>query len=155
MYKEEGMGHEEFEVLLDSSASADEVTAVREVFNDAGLMVTVRPSYKRKGVGDFPWIVIISAPLTAFLTAFAAAAGKGFYKELKKLVHSIRSKRTKTSGTRGDFIIIDSESGIWILLNPDIPEDAYRALAELDLDAFLGSGVLKYDNDEKEWQELT
>jgi len=43
----------ELEVLLDSSAPAEDVAAVKEAFNDAGLMATVRPSFERKGIGDF------------------------------------------------------------------------------------------------------
>jgi len=144
----------ELDVLLDSSAPAEDVSAVREAFNNAGLLVTVRPSYERKSIGDFPWIVMVSAPLTAFLTAFAAAAGKDAYEGLKKLVHSIWAKRTTTSGTSGSFIIIDSKSGIWVFLDPDIPDDAYSALTKLDLDSLQGLGVLKYDKDEKRWTEL-
>jgi hypothetical protein len=144
----------ELEVLLDSSAPAEDVAAVREAFNDAGLMVTVRPSYERKGIGDFPWIVMVSAPLTAFLMAFAAAAGKESYEGLKKLVRSIWAKRTKTSGLSGSFTIVDSKSGVWVLLDPDIPDDAYSALAKLDMDSMKRPNVIKYDKDKKQWINL-
>ena len=153
MHKDEGI-LEELEVLLDSSAPAEDVAAVREAFNDAGLTATVRPSCERKGIGDFPWIVMVSVPLTAFLTAFAAAAGKDAYGRLKKLVSTIWAKRTKTSGSSCNFTIVDSKSGVWVLLDSDIPSDAYSALAKLDLDSLQGPGVLKYDKDEKRWVQL-
>lgn len=141
------------EVLLDSSAPVEDVAAVREAFHDAGFVVTVRPSFKRKGIGDFPWVVMFAVPITAFLTAFATAAGKDAYQRLKKLVCSIWDKRTTTSGPSGSFTIIDSESGVWVLLDPDIPSDAYSTLAKLDLKALQGPGVLKYDKNEKQWAE--
>ena len=154
MRKDESMYLGELEVILDDSASAADVAAVKEAFNDAGLMATVRPSFKRKGSGDFPWIVMASVPLTAFLTAFAAAAGKEAYKGLKKLVRSIWSTRTRTSGLSGSFIIVDRKSGVWVHLKPNIPDDAYSALAELDLESLRRSGVLVYDEDKKQWTEL-
>lgn len=154
IHKDEGMELGELEVSLDSSALAEDVAAVKEAFNDAGLMATVRPSFERKGIGDFPWIVMVSAPLTAFLTAFAAAAGKESYEGLKKLVRTIWAKRTKTSGPSGSFTIVDSKSGVWVLLDPDIPDDAYSALTKLDFDSLQGPGVLKYDKDEKRWVQL-
>jgi len=144
----------ELEVSLDSSASAEDVAAVREAFNDAGLMATVRPSFERKGIGDFTWIVMFTAPLTAFLMTFAAAAGKDSYEGLKKLVRTIWAKRTETSGLAGSFTIIDSKSGVWVLLEPGITNDAYSALTKLDLDSLQGPGVLKYDKDDKRWIQL-
>ena len=154
MHKNRGMDPEELEVLLDSSATPEEVEVVREAFTDAGLTAKVRPSYERKSTGELPWVVMVSVPLTAFLTAFAAAAGKDAYSGLKKLVRTVWDKRTTTSGPRGSFVIIDSESRIWVHLDPDIPADAYRSLAQLDLDSFQGLRVLKYDAKTKEWKEL-
>jgi len=151
MHKDENTGLGELEVFLDSSAPAEDVAAVREAFNEAGLMATVRPSYKRKGIGDFPWVVMISVPLMAFLTGFANAAGKDAYDKLKKPVCAIWAKRTKNSGTSGSFTIVDTKSGVSVLLDPDIPGDAYDALAKLDIDSLRGTGVLKYDKDEKRW----
>ena len=150
IYKDKCMELGELEVLLDSSAPAEDVAAVREAFNDVGLAATIRPSLERKGIGDFPWIVMVTVPLTAFLTAFATAAGKDAYQRLKKLVGTIWAKRTKTSGPSGGFTIIDSESGSWISLDPDIPSDAYSALAKLNISS-LALSFVKYDKDKKQW----
>jgi hypothetical protein len=154
MHKDNNMNLDELEILLDSSATPEEVGVVREAFTDAGLTAKVRPSYERRGTGDLPWVVMVSVPLTAFLTAFAAEAGKDAYKGLKRLVRTIWDKRTKTSGPSGSFTIIDIKSGIWVLLDPDIPDDAYSALSELDLDSLQGSGVLKYDKNQEGWVQL-
>ena len=154
MHKDNSMNLDELEVLLDSSATPEEVGVVKQAFTDVGLTAKVRPSYERRGIGDLPWIVMVSVPLTAFLTAFAAEAGKDVYKKLKRLVRTIWDKRTKTSGPSGSFIIRDVKSGIWVLLDPDIPDDAYSALSELDLESLQGSGVLRYDKNQKGWVQL-
>ena len=132
MHNDEGIP-EELEVLLDSSAPVEDVDTVRGAFNDAGLKVTVRPSFERKSITEgLPWVVLITIPITAFLSAFAAAAGRDAYKGLKKLVRTIWTKRAKTSGSSGSFTIIDSKSRVWLQLHPDIPSDAYIALAKFD-----------------------
>jgi len=141
----------ELEVLMDESASTEDVLAVEEAFRDAGLAVVVRPAIGRKGVGDFPWIVMFTVPLTAFLTAFAAEAGKEAYAGLKNLVRSIWSARTRRTGPPGSCIIVDERTGVWIHLKPDIPNEAYQALAEIDLESMEPPAVLVYDDNTRRW----
>jgi len=142
------------EVLLDASASDGEVQEVQQAFAAAGVETDVQATYERKGIGEFPWIVMITAPAAAFFTAIAAAAGKDAYRVAKSLVREVWAVRTKSSGQRGDVILHDKDTGVWIALEPDLPAEAYEKLASLDLTRFETdrSGYLKYDRERGEWR---
>lgn len=142
------------EVLLDVSASQEEVEDVRRAFSAAGVDAEVLAAYERKGIGEFPWIVMITAPTTMFFTAIAAAAGKDAYNAVKNLVQAVWAARTKGSGPRGNVILNDEQVGIWIALEPDLPAEAYEKLASLDLTRFK-TEPLKYDRERGEWTSPT
>lgn len=145
------------EVLLDATASDGEVDEVRQAFAVAGVEADVRAAYERKGIGDFPWIVMITAPATAFLTAIAAAAGKDAYDAAKSLVGGVWAARRRGSGPRGDMILRDEQTDIWIFLEPDLPAEAYEKLVTLDLASFKTDrfGYLRYDRERGEWRPPT
>lgn len=151
MHRDKGMHLGEIEVLLEDSASTEDVVAVEEVFRDAGLAAVVKPAIGRKGVGDFPWVVMFTVPLTAFLTAFAAAAGKDAYAGLRNLVRSIWSTRTQATGPSGSCIIVDKGTRVWIHLKPGIPNKAYHALAEIDLESLEPPAALIYNDNTGQW----
>jgi hypothetical protein len=155
MHKDESIYIGEIEILLESSAPAEDIAAVDGAFRNAGFVAKVSPVYERKAFTDeLPWVVMATVPITAFLSAFAAAAGKDAYDTLKNLVCKIWVKRTKNSGSSGNFILIDSKSGIWVLLDPDIPSDAYSELAKLDINSLTNPNAIKYDKDKKKWISL-
>lgn len=142
------------EVILDATASDGEVKEVRQAFAAAGVEADVRPAYVRKGVGEFPWIVMITAAPAGFLTALGAAAGKDAYHAAKNLVKRVWAARIKASGPRGSMILRDKATGVWTFLEPDLPAEAYEKLADLDLARFETdrSGQLRYDHERGEWR---
>jgi len=142
------------EVILDVSASNEEVQGVQDAFAKAGVEVDVQAAYERKGIGEFPWIVLLSVPATAFFSAMAAAAGKDAYRALKGIIGAVWAVRKRCSGPRGDVILRDEDTGTWIMLEPDLPEEAYEKLAGLDPTRFR-AGSLRYDWELGEWRSPT
>jgi hypothetical protein len=144
-------------VLLDASTSDGEVQEVQHAFAAAGVEADVQATYERKGIGEFPWIVMITAPAAAFFTAIAAAAGKDAYRVTKNLVWEVWTSRARGSGSRGDVILRDEDTGVWIALESDLPTEAYEKLAGLDLTRFETDrfGYLKYDRERGEWRPPT
>jgi len=140
----------EIEVIIDDRASDDEVDAVREVFTTAGLHVDTSYRYGRKAVGELPWIVLI-LPAGAFLTALGAAAGKDAYDVLKRLVRDIWSVRKRFSGPQGHVLLRDDDTRVEVILEPDLPDEAYKKLCSLDLSSFK-TGPLRYDRQVGEWR---
>lgn len=139
---------------MDDSASDEEVDAVREAFATAGIHADTSYRYGRKGVGEFPWIVLILAPATAFLSGLGAAAGKDAYDVLKRLLRDIWSIRKRLSGPQGHVSLRDTDTRIEVILEPDLPHEAYEKLLGLDLSSFKW-GPLRYDRELGEWTSLT
>src|SRR5437868_14546906 len=117
------------QVSLECAARDDEVAAVAAVFAEAGVDADVRVDPMLKGAGgDFPWMVIISVPATAFLTTFAAEAGKDAYKELKKLIKRLYDAR-KTAQFRTGFLTFGGdETSTSFTLPPELPDEAWPQL---------------------------
>lgn len=84
-------------------------------------------------------MVYVSAPVMAFLTAFAGAAGKDAYGSLRDFLKALRAARRDRSGS---VVIRDVEGRddlTVLVLSSDLPEEAFSALAHLDLKANKGA----------------
>ena len=136
-------------VLLEAEARDDEVTAVAAAFAEAGIPADVRPGLERKGAGgDFPWAVIVTAPVTAVLGALAVDG----YKALKRLLKRLYDARKASRFSHGSVTLVDEESGTWITLPPELPDEAWRVLPEVNLNE-LPSGTLRWDPKTGQWRD--
>ena len=122
--------------------------------------------------GDGPWLIVIVALALPFLNGLLGEAGKDAWRSLKKLVVDLRQARGRGSDF-GQIVIrpgiidageaddskalpgfpIPGNPEVEITIAPHIPDDAYRSLLELDLDAFDG-GTLHWDEPAGEWRQL-
>lgn len=59
---------------IDEGATPSEVLAITQCFCDAGIEPTV-DVLRRRGIGDLPWVIYVTAPIQAFLAAVATSAG--------------------------------------------------------------------------------
>lgn len=142
---------------LKAVAGDDEVAEVAAAFTDAGIPVEVRAWIEGQGAGAFQWVLMITVPTTAFLTAMAAEAGKDAYKVLKRLVgriHKARIAAGRTAGWTTDSVaVIDEQTNTWVLLPPDLPEEAWRALSDVGMKELATDSVLRWDPDTGTWQD--
>jgi hypothetical protein len=124
-----------YEVMLDSEATAEEVAAVMAAFNDVGLPVRVEATYERKGVGDLPWLIHIGAPIVAVLAVFRKPAVK-FGERLADTFGDIADDWLKglyeaRKARRGVVVIEQARGNPEVLLDRDLPPEAWRQLADL------------------------
>lgn len=142
---------------MEAVASDDEVAKVAAAFTDAGIPVEVRAWVEGQGAGAFQWVLMISVPTTAFFTALAAEAGKDAYKVLKRLVGRIHDARTAAGTAAGwttnSVAIVEEETSTWILLPPELPEEAWRALSEVSLKELPSDPVLRWDPRTRQWRD--
>jgi hypothetical protein len=139
-------------VLLDVAASSEEVQAVERVLRSAGIDAEVRAEWQkppRVGNGVF-WIILIvlSVALKDFLGGFSGAAGADAWKALKRLVGELRATRVPSEAPDG-WVRMDDPEGTNLMLG-DLPDEAYRALLELDWSQHRG-GMLMWDDEAGEW----
>lgn len=126
------MAESEHWVSMESTAVAEEVSRVRELFDEIGLGIEVRPDFYRKGVGDLPWIIMIGVPAIRFLTAFAGSFGKSLGKGIGEAFSTwINRLHEVRNGDRGSVILRDEERHVEIILPPELPADAHDQLIKV------------------------
>jgi hypothetical protein len=145
------------EVLLDAEATEDEVAGVESVLREAGLDWPVSAAYYRRGIGDFPWVIMLAGPPSVIVGLFAKKfteklaerAAEDAYVSLKKWVQRLASRRRDRNGT---ITINDPASGTVIVLDPELPDEAYRELPSIDPEKDGGeSGYLSWNDEEGRW----
>lgn len=129
------------EVRFSEGVAGDQASAFEDKLRSAGLDII-----RTRGglVETIPWLVLIGLPMQSFLSSL----GEDAYQTFKKAVRDL----FKSTGDPGDSAILEDDlSGIQVILESDLPEDAYRQLRVLDLRHF-SSGPLRYDRNEHCWR---
>ncbi|MEU5896903.1 hypothetical protein [Streptomyces venezuelae] len=125
----------------------------------------VRHTVDHRGAADVPWIVLASLPLQAFLTGLGAEAVKDAYDAFKAVVRRTarpaasdpatpsEGHEARAEGAARPIVLQDASTGLDIVLEPDLPAEAYERLTALDLTEF-AVGPLHYDRDRARWRSL-
>lgn len=143
------------EIAMDKQADAAEVAAVSDLFKEAGFTGSVRAEIEHRSAGEIPFVIYVSVPVTAFLSAFAGAAGKDAYDSLKGFLRRIREARRNRSGSVVVRNLGGTNDSTVLVLSADLPDEAFEALGDLDLEANKGA-YLVWDNDgDKRWHDPT
>jgi hypothetical protein len=152
---------ERLKVLTDAEATQEEIRAVEEVFRevefDADVEATgaARPiAYTGEGNGT-DWIVQVllpSATVGAFLTAYFGAAGKSAWKKTEAWVSRLRAARKPSPFPDGRIRITDeADTELTIDLTPKPPPaEAWRKLFELDWSELEGYRIY-WEDRERRW----
>ncbi|MEI5097914.1 hypothetical protein RB200_03720 [Streptomyces sp. PmtG] len=137
------------EVLLDQDVPDDLGHELVAALGGLGVRTArVRRAVGHRGAGDVPWLVLASLPLQAFLSGLGAEAVRDAYGSFKAAVR--RSARRDGATTR-PLVLRDDRSGLSVVLEPDLPPEAYEQLLGLDLTAFR-VGPLHYDRQQARWR---
>lgn len=148
-------------VRTDAEATPQEVRAVQEIVRDIGLDANVeatgeaRPvAYTGEGNGT-DWIVQVLLPTAtvgAFLTAYFGAAGKSAWQKTEAWVKKLREARRSSPFRDGRVRINDGkDTELTIDLAPKPPPaDAWRRLFELDWSELEGYRIY-WEDYERRW----
>ncbi|HEX4702182.1 MAG TPA: hypothetical protein VH352_08655 [Pseudonocardiaceae bacterium] len=137
------------ELLLDGTVTEDEERDVIALFTPLGYAGQVRRQPPRRGPDDLAWLVLAALPLQAFLKGLGGDIGTDAYAALKKLVSRLNHRSTPVKAA--PLVLADPDSGLRIVLDADLPADAYRQLCDLDL-AKYRIGPLHYDQAHGRWR---
>lgn len=129
---------------------------------DCGADARVQISPVHRGdTTSLTWIVLAVLPEHAFLTVLGSKAAEDGYAKLRALVHRISSSRRpreiapppqQTSvRSPAPLVLQDSDTGLQIVLEADLPADAYSKLVTLDRTQFI-IGPLHYDKAGQRWR---
>jgi hypothetical protein len=138
------------EVLVNEATSTDQEQVVLEWFEELGISAQVRRPLSHRDPGTLGWLVLAALPVQAFLTALTGAFAEDVYGGLKKLVQRVSRRGGKAGDPVAPLVLQDSETGLRIVLDADLPDEAYEQLRQLDLGQ-IGEGPVRYDRASRRW----
>jgi hypothetical protein len=138
------------DVLIRPGTSTDDEYDVVEAFTKMDVVATTRLAPTQRSLNGVEWLVLAVLPLQAFLSGLGSKLAEDVYYELKDVVGRIL-RRSNPGRRERALVLQDTVSGLQVVLEPDLPIEAYRRLVELDLSAFR-HGPVRYDRSRNAWQ---
>jgi hypothetical protein len=140
------------ELMMDVEARPEERQAVADALREFQCEAGNIGGLHRRSIGDLPWTVYLETSLRLFFEGFATTFGAGAALALMSLVKKIFKARGK-SGREGSVTLIDNDTYIHVVINQELPEEAYQRLLDLDFTDIDGEcGQLHYDPETGEWK---
>lgn len=139
------------EVLVTAEISAEEEQAIVEAFRSLGVAARTRMVPTRRGLEQLHWLVLATLPLQAFLSGLGSAVAQDVAKGLKRLVVRVIGAKHKTAPSEQVLVLQDAVTRLQVVLEADLPAEAYQALVALDLAAFR-QGPVHYDRERGRWR---
>jgi hypothetical protein len=130
-------------------STADEYDAI-EAFATIGVVATIRLAPAQRTLNGTQWLVLALLPLQAFLSGLGSKLAEDVYHGLKDIVGRIL-RRSNPGRRERALVLQDTATGLQVVLEPDLPIEAYRRLVTLDLSAFR-DGPVGYDRSRNAWQ---
>lgn len=124
----------EVRVLLDTGPTPDEVDTMTALFAEQGMDALAEGHSYGGPPPTSAFLIVLNAPLAPFLDRFAVRGDEGRH-ALQHLVGTLQGMRADPArwGRAHGVKLEDASSGHGVLLEADLPEQAYRALMEVDL----------------------
>jgi hypothetical protein len=140
------------EMLLAREVSGERRHDLVTELTGLGVEVRARRALDHRGPDDLQWVVLVSLPLQAFLSGIGTEAVHDSYLALKRLVGRATRRRDAMSAEDiRPLVLHDQRSGLRIVLEPGLPNEAYEKLFALDLAAFR-MGPLHFDREQRRWR---
>jgi hypothetical protein len=121
-----------------------------EAFATIGVAATTRLAPIQRTLNGAEWLVLAVLPLQAFLSGLGSKLAEDIYQGLKDVVGRIL-RRSNPGGQKRTLVLQDTATGLQVVLEPDLPIEAYRQLVTLDLSSLHG-GPVRYDRSRNAWQ---
>jgi hypothetical protein len=139
------------ELLVTAEVSAEEEQVIVEAFRTLDVAARTRMVPTRRGLEQLHWLVLAALPLHAFLSGLGSAAAQDAAQRLKRLVGRVVDAKRATAPPAQVLVLQDAVTRLQIVLEADLPVDAYQTLMTLDLSVFQ-HGPVHYDRQRGRWR---
>ena len=139
------------EILLTAEVTPERERAIVEAFGALGVTGRARTVPTRRGVGELQWLVLATLPLHAFLSSLGSTLAQEASEGVKRLVGQGLGTRREAASPPPVLVLQDAATRLQVVLEADLPTDAYEALLSLDLSLFQ-KGPLHYDRHGGQWR---
>ncbi|MGH8881219.1 MAG: hypothetical protein ACRD0P_28365, partial [Stackebrandtia sp.] len=123
-------------MLLDNEIPAEVEKRLIERLREAGVDSKSRRKLAHRSGETLSWLVLLALPLQGFLSGIGAEAIKDIYASTKRQLRRITDREDEHESESRPMILQDADSGLMIVLEGDLPAEAYRRLTELDLSEY-------------------
>jgi hypothetical protein len=138
------------EVLVRPGMSTVDEYDVAEAFATIEVAATTRLVPSQRTLNGAEWLVLAMLPLQAFLSGLGSKLAEDAYLGLKDVAGRIL-RRSSPGRSERVLVLQDTATGLQVVLEPDLPTEAYRRLVELDLSAYR-HGPVRYDRSRNAWR---
>ncbi|MFG1609199.1 hypothetical protein [Actinoplanes sp. NPDC049265] len=144
------MGHMTLtaDIFVDREIPVEVERDLVDALTAAGVYATAKVVPNRRGMSDVSWLILIAVPVQAFLNSLGEAAAADVWARVKAALR--RMPRKSVAGRSRPVILQDPETGLSLVLPPDLSDEGYRQLGQLDLSAFV-EGPIRYDTPSRRW----
>jgi len=132
------------EVLVSAEISAEEEQAIVDAFRALDIAARIRMVPTRRWLEQLQWLVLAALPLHAFLSGLGSAAAQDVAQGLKRLVGRVVGGKQETASPPQVLVLQDAATRLQVVLEADLPAEAYQGLVTLDLSSFQ-QGPVHYD----------
>jgi len=138
-------------VVIEYDVPDGRVEAVERALREAGIEATVDASYESRALGSLIWLVYVplGTGLVAFFKAIGEQAGTDAWEAMKQLVTNLLAARVDD---REGHIRIRADDYNDVYVFGELPEEAYRALFDLDWSGLRAGSLVWRDG---EWYNST
>lgn len=140
-------------VQLDADVPPGEEAELREALAAAGFDVLAQDLPRTRGLENLDAMALLMIPLHAFLTAAGTRLAADAYPRFKAGIRRLLNRPAADDAKPGPLIVQDTATGLKIVLDRDLPDQAYEALRTLDLTTFR-SGPLDWDHGRGRWRSV-
>jgi hypothetical protein len=138
------------DVLVRDPLSTDDLSLVRTALEAAGMQATIRVMPPRRGI-DPSWLLLITFPLQTMLQVALERMGADAFEHLKRLFGALRNRAKARAAAPPDLLVVQcTDSSARFVLEPDLPQDAYRILVE-QVVHIARDGQWRYDRQRARW----
>lgn len=139
------------ELLLDNGITDELEKELIETLRRSSVDATVRRQLSHRSGTELGWLVLLALPLQAFLSGIGAEVVKDVYAAVKHGVGRVVGRSASTPAEPNLLVLQDIETGVKIVIEGDLPAEAVRQLATLDLSAYR-LGPLHFDKHRGVWR---
>ncbi|MGH3873061.1 MAG: hypothetical protein ACRDSR_16405 [Pseudonocardiaceae bacterium] len=142
--------NDKVDIMVRDTLIADDLTLVRTAFEAAGLQTIIRVMPPRRDI-DPSWLVLITFPLQTMLQVALERMGADAFERLRRLAGTLRNRPRRRVAGHSELVILKcTDSSARIVLEPDLPQDAYRVLVEQVVPLVI-DGEWRYDRQRARW----
>jgi hypothetical protein len=140
-------------VLLDPAIPVGVEDELKEALADLGFLPTAKELPTVRSADTLNALALMMIPLHAFLSATGSKMAAEAYPKFKNGIRRILHKQPESLAQPQPLVVQDTATGIRIVMERDLPDEAYDALRNLDLAKFR-KGPVDWDPLRKRWRSL-